>query len=468
MHKRHLLFAIILIEGYVVLASELLAIRQLIPFVGSGVETVSIIISAVLLPLAVGYHAGGQSCIRHRKSTTHFSPRRLLLRNLLWALIILSLGLSHYIIDQLFSFFIHIGIRHHLLQTAIYSGIFLVYPVFLLGQTVPLVSHYFARHRLSEITGLMLFFSTTGSFLGSIFSTIVLMSFIGVSNTLIITMSLLALLCLLLVRRWYSITTLTCAVVIAGLFWANTSEETRKKNIVSDNAYSQIRILTDDDKKTFIVNRSKSSQLNEENEATFEYVSYIDEVFIHPLSKKHPARDILILGAGGFTIGLHDRMNRYTFVDIDPDIKRTAETHFLPNPLGENKHFVPISARAFLKGTNKRYDLIILDAYTNIASIPAEMISREFLLDVKARLKKRGTIIANAIVSPDFSDKFSARYHNTFTSVFPLSTRQVMQRFSWAQRRKHNANVLYIYHDSPFAGERGYYTDDLSSYSLDR
>lgn len=61
MNKTQLLFLVILIEGYVVLATELLAIRTLIPFIGSGTETISIIISAVLLPLAFGYHVGGNA-----------------------------------------------------------------------------------------------------------------------------------------------------------------------------------------------------------------------------------------------------------------------------------------------------------------------------------------------------------------------------------------------------------------------
>lgn len=54
------LFTIIVLEGYVVLSSELLAIRQTIPFAGSGTDTISIIIAAVLMPLAFGYYAAGR------------------------------------------------------------------------------------------------------------------------------------------------------------------------------------------------------------------------------------------------------------------------------------------------------------------------------------------------------------------------------------------------------------------------
>src|SRR5690349_17072533 len=56
-----MLLAAVAIEGYVVLAVELLAIRQLTPYVGNATDTVAIVIAAVLLPLAFGYDAGGRS-----------------------------------------------------------------------------------------------------------------------------------------------------------------------------------------------------------------------------------------------------------------------------------------------------------------------------------------------------------------------------------------------------------------------
>ncbi len=67
------LFLIIFLEGYVVLSTELLAIRLLLPFTGSGTDTVSIIIAAILMPLAFGYFAGGltgDSGLNHRTPWT--------------------------------------------------------------------------------------------------------------------------------------------------------------------------------------------------------------------------------------------------------------------------------------------------------------------------------------------------------------------------------------------------------------
>ena len=56
-----ILLVAVALEGYVVLAVELLAIRQLTPYVGNATDTVAIVIAAVLLPLAFGYEAGGRS-----------------------------------------------------------------------------------------------------------------------------------------------------------------------------------------------------------------------------------------------------------------------------------------------------------------------------------------------------------------------------------------------------------------------
>ena len=60
------LFAVILLEGFVVLAFELLAIRQLIPFVGSSTDVVAIVIGAVLMPLSFGYYSGGDFKMKRR------------------------------------------------------------------------------------------------------------------------------------------------------------------------------------------------------------------------------------------------------------------------------------------------------------------------------------------------------------------------------------------------------------------
>lgn len=480
MNKTRLLFIVILVEGYVVLAAELLAIRQLIPFVGSGTETISIIISAVLMPLAVGYHAGGQAFRKqYRKARAHRrripSVRRLLFKNVVIALLFFSVGLSYLFMEAFFDALGNLGISHRLLQTTVYSLFFLVYPVFLLGQTVPLISNYFSRRRLSEITGRMLFFSTTGSFLGSVFSTIVLMTYIGVHNTVIVTMGLLAGLALLLTRRIASFKTIGIALIMALLLLLNSNAAMRGLNIVSNNAYNTVSIVTlpYQEAVIFNANRSASSKISKNPEHNFEYWKYVQAVYLNPIARATAPRDILILGAGGFTIGLHDARNRYVYVDIDAALKDVAEAHFLPEKLTPNKRFIPASARAFVRSHEGKYDFILIDTYTNMISIPQETTTREFLLDVKKLLKPGGILVANIISAPDFRETFTVRYHNTFTSVFPVSGRQVIGPFNpWpgqqARRQPQMHNVLYTYYHHAQAEDRTVYTDDKNPYSLDR
>ncbi len=467
------LFLVIAIEGYLVLATELLAIRELIPFVGSGVEVVSIVISAILLPLAWGYYAGGQrvkgelqAAHAHPRRWQPFSIRKMLLRNLLWALAILAVGLSYASLQLFFTFLLILGVQNRILQTALYSLVFLVTPAFLLAQTVPLVSNYFSRAKLSEITGRMLFCSTAGSFLGSIVSTLFLMNVIGVHNTANFTVTLLAILIAIvsLPERSYAAIAAACALLMWSL---NGNAFLRKLQIVADTPYSLIQIEKNPPAQTTLmrVNRSASSKYAADPAQRFKYVQYIENQFIKPLQEKG-GRDILILGAGGFTIGWDDRSNRYTFVDIDSALKPVAEKYLLPSTLPSNKHVVVTSARAFLKSSPNRYDLVVDDLFTNIMSIPVEAVTREFLLSAKNVLKPSGILIINITSSPRLSDTFSVRMYNTVASVFPVFRQQVMDTFNgWSDTAYRN--TLYIYYDSPLMQDKTIYTDDKNTYSLD-
>jgi len=431
----------------------------------------------------VGYHSGGSAFSRsyakaRAAGKKPLSIRGILLKNVISSLAILSLGLSYIFMELFFGFLHAAGVHNRLFQTAIYAVAFLVYPVYLLGQTVPLVSNYFSQRNLSEITGKMLFFSTTGSFMGSVFSTIVLMMTIGVNNTVIVTMGLLSVLAILLIRRWLVYEVGLCGFILGMLYLLNNNDTMRALNVVSDNAYNIVKVETvdDGDSLLFDVNRSSSSKISSDPEKMFVYWQYVEKNFIKPISEqKLPPKDILILGAGGFTIGLHDTHNRYVFLDIDKALKEAAEKHFLKQELTPNKRFVASSARGFVANDDKKYDLILIDAYTNVVSIPMEAITREFLLDVKAILKEDGVVIANVISNPTFADKFSVRYTNTFASVFPVYTRQVIGDFNaWADTstqqsaRSQLRNILFIYYNRALTQDRRVYTDDLNTYSIDR
>jgi predicted membrane-bound spermidine synthase len=462
-----LLYAIVLIEGFCVLATELLAMRLLVPFAGSGVEVVSIVISAVLLPLAAGYHVGGMRIQKLRAKGEDASIRKLLLRNLLSALGILVFTLSYFLVHLFFDVIEHLGIRHTLVQTALFSACFLVYPVFLLAQTVPLITHYFARGEMSRVAGRLLFISTLGSFLGSVFATIVLMNTVGVNITAMITIGLLCLGVWMLAglkRRFFDKLIATGLLVL--MIFLNSPAMMARFDIVAQNAYNTVMIKVDGDTREMWLNHSRSARFTEVAVNRFPYIQYMEEVVLKGLPE---GKSVLVIGSGGFGLGWENKANPFTFVDIDPDLKDLAEQHLLPEPLHHNKRFVAQSARAFLEHSDEQFDVIIIDVFTNQYSIPMETTTQEFWRSIDNHLQPDGVLAANIIMHASFKDLFSARIATTFDSVFPHHYRQTMTEPNlWDAEQDPLVNMLFIHKKTPHASDRGVYKDNLTTHSLDR
>lgn len=467
------LFAVIILEGYVVLSSELLAIRLTIPFVGNGTDTVSVIIAAVLMPLAFGYHSGGRfKPGYHRILFTgpyYMGVREKLISNMLIALGFLLFGLSYGFLTSLFETLLHWGLTHRVGLTALYAALFIATPVYLLGQTIPLTCNFFSRDRLSRITGRILFFSTTGSFLGAVFSTLVLMPHIGVHYTAAVNFVIIGLLITLLSRNMFSTrTALVWALVIAGVM-SNSTHSMREMSIVEDNQYNTISILNYEDQRHMLINNNASSMYSEQGRK-HPYIEFIEEQAILPASNSDDKKDILVIGSGAFTLGADDDFNNYDFVDIDKSLKDISEKYILKKPIGDNRHFITMPARAYLTSTDKHYDVIVLDAYHGALSLPEHLTTVEFFRQVKDHLKERGKVLANMAVAPNFINTYSRNIDNTFRAVFPHYSRHAVQGdyMLWNNQENMMSNVIYIYSHYPDEDSTTIYTDDKNRAFLDR
>ena len=468
------LFALIILEGYVVLSSELLAIRMTIPFVGSGTDTVSIIIAAVLMPLAFGYHAGGRFKPGYRDTwhsgRIYVSVREKLITNMLTALIFLLFAISYAFLEFFFFGLIDAGLKHRLALITLYSALFIVTPVYLLGQTIPLTCNFFTRERLAKATGRILFFSTIGSFLGAVLSTLVLMGQIGVNNTAIVNFVILGLLITWFSKEWISIRLiLTWALVIAGIV-ANSNQAMRNMFIVENNQYNTIKVRELGSDRHMFINNNASSMYNNDG-GKHEYIDFIERVALDPIWNGEEPKDILVLGAGAFTLGAEDETNIYDFVDIDASLKEIAEERILQRALHDNATFHPMPARAFLVETDKKYDVIVLDAYSGGLSLPEHLATQEFFQQVKDRLKDGGKVLANMAVSPNFASKLSRNIDNTMRSVFPHVSRAVVyENYAlWEGGENLISNVIYIYQHWPDAeNDNEIYTDNKNKVFLDR
>jgi predicted membrane-bound spermidine synthase len=468
MNKTILLFIIIFLEGYVVLSTELLAIRQIIPYVGSGTDTVSVIIAAVLLPLALGYFTGGKFRPGRTRDGKIVTVRSRLLFNLSFSAIILAFGLSYAIVRIFFQTALYAGdIENRIVLATVYSLLFIVIPVFLLGQTVPLISNYFTRQALPKFAGKILFFSTMGSFAGATFCTLVLMPTIGVHHAVTISIACLAILAILLSR---TIMNNNVGMAVGAFFLAallNSDGLMNRMHIVHDNQFNTVEISNsiDDQNRYFILNNTMASGLYVDparnDKPLFPYIRYIEDHFIRSRPGDSPKIDILVLGSGGFTLGLNDAKNNYTFLDIDPKLKEVAERDFLGKKLGPNKAFVAEEARAFMARNRQKFDLVFLDVYPSPNSLPEHLLTREFFQQVKSAIKPDGIMAANFLLSPTLSDVFSVRVDNTVRSVFPNVNREMVDPYNGWDRSMTWVNVMYTAYNQT-GNIDGIYTDNIN------
>ena len=173
--------------------------------------------------------------------------------------------------------------------------------------------------------------------------------------------------------------------------------------------------------------------------------------------------NILILGAGGFTLGRDDNRNTYTYVDVDKALLSLSEKYFLKEKLSSNKKFEVQDANQFLKEDKTKYDLIILDTYSSGRVIPSELITREYFQRVKNHMQRNGIIVMNLITDASFQTDFSMNLDNTLRSVFPFNlSRQVIGLMNpWQKDEPKNVIYVYYHHANP---QKTYTINQNSSY----
>lgn len=425
---------ILFIEGLVSLSYQMLYIRQIGSNVGNSVDIVSWIIGIFLIALAVGYKTGGEYKGEYENKLS---------LNLIKASIIALIGLSYIFIEV---FFKTVGnIIGYYYSMIVYCLLIVAPATYYLGQTLPLMTNKNIGESVSEISGNILFLSTIGSFLGAILTTNILLKYLGIAYTLLIISCLLISLNFVLnIDTKSKIKSFVCLVFLIGFSCVNIVYE--KSNFIKTNQYANYKfeVFTnkqDDNKiiKIFRSNNSYSSLLFKDKELdtdfkTMGYIKSINEFLFGDL--KLTNKDILVIGAGGFVLSYGITENRFTFVDIDPQIKDIAEKAFLKKDV--NGRFIAMDGRGFVNNTNEKYDVVISDAYSGARSIPESLTTIEYFNKLKDSTKENGWIILNVIQSPKFENEYSKNISATLHHVFGMCLTKVSD-FS-----KEMANVIYL------------------------
>ena len=435
------LIFLIFLNGYVSLSFELVVLRQLSFWVGSSAVITSIIMGIFLGFMSLGYFLGESERIKTKYIKNILACSFIVIS--LFAFLASSFPLVTEYFVRMYSW----GIMSSVVQTFLFSFVFLSIGPFLFGFNTTLLSRCLHRYN-TNYTGNIMAWDTIGSVMGSLLTTLLLMPFVGVNHTVMLIVVLASFAAIVTRPKWW-VALLSIAVLVPTFLINSDSVQRSKYGILVNNANSTIMVKEyPGDMRVLEMNGLPMSIYNPKTGNTAEYMNYINNNFIYSMPRDR-VRNILVLGAGGFTAGLKDDFNFYTFVDIERTLRDVSEKYFLGRELPASKRFIVQDASQYLKNSTEKYDMIIVDVYSNSYQIPEGFITAEFMQRVKSHVADDGILIMNVIASPSFQDKYSQVFDNTFRAVFPQNTTRQMIGWANPHDKNHSANILYIWYNHP-------------------
>ncbi|MDD2669274.1 fused MFS/spermidine synthase [Zoogloea sp.] len=441
---RHLLYLIVFIEGFCSLGAEVIALRRLVPHVGSAIVVTAPTIGFFLLALALGYASGARVAERFTA---------VVARNFLISALLAGIGLARVTVDGLFAHVQPVGLAY-----LFFIGGVLCPLAWLLGQTVPVLTNLMKHARAGEASGYALYWSTLGSFLGSLSLSLGVMQWLGVSAAVLICAILLVLGSLRLAERnwraWGAAALAGVAAAAINLLPASDVLDTA----YADYAVTPVSLPGHVSPRAFFVNNSLASLMDDSEPTHYaRYVQHLRHILLEELA--FTDKDVLVLGAGGFTLSHREPVNRYTFVDIDPKIRDIAEQRFLKAPIrGE---FIVDDARRYVKSTDKHYAAVVVDVFSSHTSIPGHLVTREFWQDARRALEPEGVLLANLILDGKLETPYARNLLATIEGVFGRCAVEVLHK------TKPISNVIVSCYASSQAGRLTPYSDEKNGADVD-
>ena len=450
---------IVFIEGFCSLGAEIIALRRLVPYVGSAIVVTAPTIGFFLLALALGYAAGARISDRYLA---------IVARNFLISAVLLGIGFSTPFVSALFAHVEPVWFAYTILIGGILCPL-----AWLLGQTVPALTNLMQTQRTGEASGLALYWSTLGSFLGSLGLSLIVMLWFGISSAVLLCAELLLFGALVLGLATPGPRIRLVVIMLFALLVAVPNLPALRQPLlgvgsdITETAYADYAILQTtnadaDAIRVFRVNSSTASLLGDGNPPRYaRYIDYLRRTLLQDL--KFHDQDILVLGAGGFTLSHREPTNRYTYVDIDPDIRNIAEQQFLDEPI--RGIFVVDDARHFVAKTvhdrTTRFDAVVVDVYSSHHNIPSHLVTREFWRDTRSVLKPDGVMLANLILDSRLQSDYARNLFATIESVYGRCAVEILHK------DRPLANVEVLCHNSTSNPTIRLYSDEKNPADID-
>ena len=423
--RRYALEALVFGAGIGALATEITASRLIAPYFGSSTIVWANLIGIVLAALAVGYWLGGRVADRR--------PRRSLL-----GFIVLAAAVCVAAIPFVAKPFLDVtvqGLDQVSAGAAIGSffAVLLLFapPVVLLGMVSPFAIRLAIANvaTAGAVAGRFYALSTAGSLVGTFLPALVLVPAIGTQRTFLVTAVVLAGSASLVLGPRY----LVVAAGLAALAGIPPGAIKPEPGLLFEETspYQYIQVVQRPDGRRLLYLNEGVAVHSIWRRSSVLTGGYWDAVLAVPSLLGRPPRSVAILGNAGGTIaralGVYYPNARVDAVEIDPDVTRVGYRYF---GLGDNPRVTVHNedARPFLRTTDRRYDLIVVDAYHQ-PYVPFYLATREFFRRVRDRLAPGGIVVLNVAATPD--DKRLVRdIGGTLATEFPETLEWPVLRFN--------------------------------------
>lgn len=424
LNKKIFLYLTEFFAGMSVMAVELGASRLLAPYFSSSQIVWTIIIGTIMIAMALGNIYGGRTADKSP------NPDKLYGRIMIAAIwIALIPVLGKYIIIGISAVLIF-SVNNNFLIIAAFAAcmIIFVFPLFLLGTVTPSLVKYSvdSLDDNGKTVGTLGAFNTIGSIIGTFVPTFVTIPAVGTSITFLIFAGILLILSIVyFVSEKTGKKKIIVSVVIFALccgfgysdsfaFWENDL------TYEGESVYNYLQVYENDDRvalSTNVLFGVQSVYMKQDGLTGM----YYDYAMAAPLMIKDKAvsdMDVLILGMGTGTYAT--QCERYygdmdmEGVEIDEKITELSRRYF---SLSDHVPVTTYDGRAFLNATDKKYDVIMVDAYQDI-TIPFQMSSKEFFSLVKEHLTKDGIMVVNMNMRGTDDGNINQYLSDTIGSVF--------------------------------------------------
>lgn len=387
------LLASVFFTGGSVLIVEIVATRILSPYYGNTIYTTSSVIGVVLAALSLGYYVGGILTDKFPYHRVFYGiitiSGFLVILIEIWGKVLLPF------LSSIFS--ISLG--------PVISSLALFFvPAFCLGMLSPFAIKLNEQgiETIGKQSGQVFFWSTLGSIAGSFLAGFFLIPFFGISSIIIFTgifLGMWGIVGMFLFGFPYKklIPLIILLLLPAGLVFAD--KPAPGVLYEKDGLYEKITITQGewDGRPTHFLFQDRSysaAMYADSDELVYDYTKYYK---LYQIFNINPT-EAFVLGGGAYSIPkaiLSDSPNVIVDVaEVEPGLFELSKKYFNLRESGRLNNYVE-DGRRFLAKTDKKYDLILGDAYYSIFSIPIHLTTKEFFALVKSRLSEGGVFVGN-------------------------------------------------------------------------